>query len=58
VAHDGLQILGGALGLTKTFPPSPISDTAQIFVRPGPGGKIQAVILWPNGTVSVLATEP
>ena len=51
-------MLGGALGLTKTFTPPPISDTAQIFVRPGPNGKIQAVILWPNGTVDVLATEP
>ena len=58
VAHDGLRILGGALGLTKTFTPPPLSDTAQIFARPGPDGKIQAVILWPNGTVGVLATEP
>jgi hypothetical protein len=58
VAHDGLRILSGALGLTKTFTPPPMSDTAQIFVRPGPNGKIQAVILWPNGTVDVLATEP
>jgi parallel beta helix pectate lyase-like protein len=58
VAHDGLRILGGALGLTTTFTPPPLPDTAQMFARPGPNGKMQAVILWPNGAVGVLATEP